>query len=312
LYLWGLEGALTVFSIPVLLAGAVLAGQDVAAPSRQQQALHTLLTAANPLIVEGDAHYRRRQEGRVGSRASSEEISKAVAAYEKAGEARGSAEARWKLARALYFEATYTGLDAATRRGRLEKARRVSEEAIAILAERAQGLGKKRFRDLAPREMAAAIHRDPDAPPSFFWASVAWGEWALAVGKWKAARTGAAKTIRDYAATLVALDPEFEEGGGYRILGRLHDEAPRIPLVTGWVSRKEALRNLRLAVRVNPRNFVNRLFLAEALSKGGPAERGEAVRIARALIEEAPSPIHLVEELKIQEDARRDLKRWNS
>lgn len=288
-----------------------MAGQEEAAPSHQERALHTLLTAANPLIGEGDAHFSRRQEGSVGSRASSEEISKAVAAYEKAGEARGSAEARWKLARALYFETTYTGLDATARRARLEKARSVSEEAMAILTERAEGLGTKRFRDLAPREKAAAIHRDPDAAPSLFWASVSWGEWALAAGKWKAARTGAAKTIRDYAATLVALDPEFEEGGGYRILGRLHDEAPRIPLVTGWVSRKEALRNLRLAVGVTPRNFVNRLFLAEALAKGDPAERAEAVRIARGLIVEAPSPLHLVEELKIQDDARRDLKRWS-
>jgi len=131
------------------------------------------------------------------------------------------------------------------------------------------------------------------------------------VGKWKAARAGAAEKIRDDAAAVVALDPEFEEGGGYRILGRLHAQAPRIPFLTGWVSREEALLNLRLAAKVNARNFVNRHFLSEALAEGSRAERAEAVRIARALVADAPSPTHLVEELKIQEDARRNLAKWS-
>lgn len=235
-----------------------------------------------------------------------------MAAYEKAAQDRGEAEARWKLARALYFQATYTGLEAASRRALFEKAKRVSEEAIGILQDRAEGRGTKRFSDLTPQDKAAALHRDPDAAPTFFWAAVASGEWALAVGKWKAARTGAAQRIRDYAAIVVWLDPAFEEGGGYRILGRLHDQAPRIPLVTGWVSRKEALKNLRLAVRTSPRNFVNRHFLSEALAEGSRAERGEAVRIARELVADAPSPEHLVEELKIQEDVRRNLLRWGA
>ena len=32
------------------------------------------------------------------------------------------------------------------------------------------------------------------------------------------------------------------------LIGRLHDRAPRIPLLTGWVSRPEGVRLLRLAV----------------------------------------------------------------
>ena len=296
----------------MLLAGIALAAQEVAAPSSRQDALHMLLTSANPLIAEGDAHYGQRQEGSVGARAGPVEISRATAAYEKAARGNPSdAEARWKLARALYFEATYTGLDTPARRGLLEKARRVSEEALTALAERAEARGTNDVLRVSPREKAAALHRDPDAVPTFFWAAVAWGEWALAVGKWKAARAGAAEKIRDDAAAVVALDPEFEEGGGYRILGRLHAQAPRIPFLTGWVSREEALLNLRLAAKVNARNFVNRHFLSEALAEGSRAERAEAVRIARALVADAPSPTHLVEELKIQEDARRNLAKWS-
>lgn len=214
------------------------------------------------------------------------------------------------MARALYFRATYTGLGDAGRRSVLERARAVSDEALAILADRAHARGRGELSKLSPQEKARALHDDPDAAPSFFWASVAWGEWALATGKVQAARTGAATRIRDDAQTVIELDPDFEEGGGYRILGRLHHQAPRIPLLTGWVSRSEGLQNLRASVRAYPRNFINRLFLAEALADGGAADRSEAIRIVRSLVAEKPSPEHLVEERKIQEDARRDLRTW--
>jgi tetratricopeptide (TPR) repeat protein len=270
-----------------------------------------LLLAPNRKIAEGDDHYRDRHEGRTGARADPVPISRAITAYEAAAEERANAEARWKLARALYFRATYTGLDAAGRLEVLDRARRAGDEALASLAERAEGRGHAAVLGRPPEEVARALHGDGDAAPSFFWSAVAWGEWALAVGKVKAARTGAATRIRDDAATVIALDPDYEEAGGHRILGRLHHQAPRIPLLTGWVSREEALRHLRAAVRSYPRNFVNRLFLAEALADGGPAGRAEAIRIAREILRDAPSPGHLVEEAKIQMDARRDLAAWS-
>ena len=126
----------------------------------------------------------------------------------------------------------------------------------------------------------------------------------------QAARTGAAEKVRDDASIVIALDPEFEEGGGYRILGRLHHQAPKIPFLTFWVSREKALENLRRAVAVNEHNFVNRHFLAEALADGGPAERAEGVRIEETLAADAPSPGHLVEDLSIQEEAKRNLAKW--
>ena len=100
------------------------------------------------------------------------------------------------------------------------------------------------------------------------------------------------------------------EGGGYRVLGRLHHQAPKLPFLTSWVSRDKALENLRHAVAVNDRNFVNRHFLAEALADGGSAERAEAVRIEEKLVVDAPSPGHLVEDLPTQEEAKKNLARW--
>jgi hypothetical protein len=257
-----------------------------------------LLTAgvappANPVLAAADAAWARRAEDRSGARASARRISEAVARYEEAAKDPDAVEPRWKLARALFFEAKFTGLDRDAQRALLEKARRAGEEAIAILGRR-----------------SAAVPANADAAPAYFWTAVAWGEWGQIVSRARAAKAGTASKIRDYSTKVIALDPEFEEGGGYRVLGRLHDRAPRIPLVTGWVSRKEALRNLRSAVRVAPRNFVNRHFLAEALARGTPAEKAEAIRIERELVAETPTPERLVEDLAIQEDAKRDLTAW--
>jgi hypothetical protein len=268
------------------------------------------LPSQNPLITEADTHYARRQDGRVGARANPREIAQAVAGYDRAAQAPDNAEARWKLARALYFQAAYTGSDADSQEAIYDKARRAGEEAIRILEHRARSKGVTSFEGRSPADVAAAVVSDRDALPAFFWTGVAWGQWALVSGKMKAVRTGAAEKIRDDASIVIALDPEFEEGGGYRILGRLHHQAPKIPFLTFWVSRDKALENLRRAVAVNERNFVNRHFLAEALDDGGPAERAEAVRIEESLAADAPSPGHLVEDLSTQEEARKNLAKW--
>jgi hypothetical protein len=268
------------------------------------------LPSQNPLITEADAHYSRRQDGRVGAVAGPREIALAVAGYDRAAQAPDNAESRWKLARALYFQAAYTGQDADSQAAIYEKARRVGDEAIRILERRARGKGVTSFEGRSLADIAAAVHSDRDAAPAFFWTAVAWGQWALTSGKVQAARTGAAEKIRDDADVVIALDPEFEEGGGYRILGRLHYQAPKLPFLTPWVSRDKALENLRHAVAINGRNFVNRHFLAEALADGGPAERAEAIRIEEQVVTDAPSPGHLVEDLSIQEEAKKDLAKW--
>ncbi len=264
----------------------------------------------NPLIVDADAHYGRRQEGRAGATANPREIAQAVAGYDRAARAPDSAEARWKLARALYFQAAYTGQDPDSRLAICDKARRVSEEAIRILGRRGKARNAPSIEGRSPAEVAALLGSDRDAAPTFFWAAVAWGEWALASGKIQAVRTGAAEKIRDYAETLIAIDPDFEDGGGYRVLGRLHYEAPKIPILTPWVSREKALVNLRRAVEINERDFVNRHFLAEALADGGPADRAEAIAIEETVVAGAPSPGHLVEDLAIQQQARQNLAKW--
>jgi hypothetical protein len=81
-------------------------------------------------------------------------------------------------------------------------------------------------------------------------------------------------------------------------------------VATEWISRPEAIRNLRLAVATDASNFANRLFLAEALAVGSPAEKSEAIGIVERLVKESPSPTRLIEELRLQEQAGNDLRAW--
>ncbi len=291
------------------LAGAslaILASLPGAAQAPEPGRRAAAASLSRPLVAEGDAHYERRQEGHLGSTADPAAILAAISSYEAASRTAEDAEARWKLARALYFRGTYTGLPPGARRAIYDQARRVSEEAIAILSRR-DGFGRP---GPLPASVVAAMRADHDVAAAFFWNSVAWGQWALAVGKLQAARLGAATKIRDAAQLLIAIDPEFEEGGGYRILGRLHDQAPRIPMLTWWVSRKDALANLRRAVAVGPGNPINLHFLAEALWRGAAAEKAEAIQLEEQVVAAPDSPTHLVEELNVQDEARRNLARW--
>jgi hypothetical protein len=264
----------------------------------------------NPLVAEADRMYLRRQDGRVGAKASSGPINQAIASYDKATADPHYVEARWKLMRALYFKGCYTGLDDDAKKAVFEKAKRIGDEAIAILGASLEEKGIKGYIEFGPDLLAGNLKDRSDSAPTFYWAAACWGQWALASGKLEAARKGAADKIRDYGLTVIGIDPEFEEGGGYRIVGRLHDQAPWIPFITGWVSREEALKYLRLANQVNGHNFANRHFLAEALHRGDAKEQEEAVALEEAVIADAPSPQRLVEDLTMQGLARQSLEAW--
>jgi hypothetical protein len=294
----------------ILLALSARAAAPQSIPSVSDLSQGPQRFSSNPLVAEGDRLYARRQDGRAGAKASAGPIGQAITAYEQAAQDPGFVEARWKLVRALYFKGVYTGLDEDSRKAVFQKARRVADEAIELLGKSLEQRGIKGWLDFPPQALAGNLKDRSDAAPSYFWGAVAWGEWALSTGKLEAAKTGAAEKIRDYGLTVIGLDPEFEEGGGYRVVGRLHDQAPWIPFVTGWVSHADALQYLRLAVQQNKRNFVNRHFLAEALHRGDAREKAEAVALEEGLLADAPSPQHLVEELKIQEDARENLAAW--
>lgn len=247
------------------------------------------------LVLAGDAAWNRRAAGSSGPRADAGPIGEAVAAYRAAFEASpGHLEARWKLLRALAFLGEHA-TDDTGERGRLYlEARDLAEEGLDLLA-RTVG-DRERLDRLSPAEIGVELASVREAPALYFWAAIHWGLWARDGGALAAVRRGVARKVRDYASVVIALDPRFEEGGGHRLLGRLHAEAPRVPFVTGWVDRNRAVAELETALERGPSNPRNRLFLAEALLEHRPRDRRRALALLRDVTAMRPRPRRAVED----------------
>jgi hypothetical protein len=149
-----------------------------------------------------------------------------------------------------------------------------------------------------------ALAERPHAADLYFWSAVSWGQWALERGTLAAARAGAAGEIRDLALRVLAIDPRMEQGGADRLLGRLHHQAPKIPLFTGWISRTHALAHLQRALELGPHNTVNQVFLAEAILDIDPSRKDEARRLLALCAAAEPRPEYLVEDAYYSGEAK--------
>ncbi len=279
-------------------------------PNPQERAMQQLRIGNS--IASGDSHYLRRSDGRQAGVADPREIDAALDDYAAVmKKSRNDADAKWKYLRATYFKAEYTGLADAQKAALYERAQPVADDAIAAQRARAAEKSGGRASALEPSEIGQALVGDATAGETFFWTAVTWGQWSLVHGKMAAVRQGVAAKVRDDARVTIAIDPKLEDAGGYRVLGRLHAVSPKVLFFTGWIDRDEALKDLREAVRIAPDNLVNKFFLAEAIHEYSD-DRAPAVDILRTVVAATPHPDHLVEDLKVQEDAKRDLQAWGA
>jgi len=135
---------------------------------------------------------------------------------------------------------------------------------------------------------------------------VSWGQWAV-YHRFSGAWQGAPKRIRDLAEAVLSIDPGTAQAGAYIILGRLHCEAPHVPLVTGWVSREKGIAYLRQGLARAPDNQALVYFLADALLTWEPAQQGEARALLLRCAASKPRSDWLVEDLHYAEQARERL-----
>jgi tetratricopeptide (TPR) repeat protein len=278
-------------------AAALLLGAVLALPAAAQ---------TDPVAL-GDAAWARRAEGHQGGRAAAGPIDEAIAAYERAvREQPDRLEASWKLLRALFFKGEHVAQTNDAKQKIFGHGKEAAEAAVDRLAQKAGGRAK--LDAMTPAQAAKALAGAPEAAPVVLWAGVHWGLWGDAFGRIAAARQGVGDKVRRYAETGIALDETYDEAAGHRLLGRLHDLAPKIPFVTGWVDHDKAVAELRRAVALAPENFLNQLYLAEAILDHQPAKAAEAREILRKLIARSPRPAWLVEDEKALAEARARLR----
>jgi hypothetical protein len=120
-------------------------------------------------------------------------------------------------------------------------------------------------------------------------------------------REGVATRLRRYTQIAIDLEPEYEEGGAFRLLGRLHAELPRVPFLSGWVDRGRAIPLVERAYAVAPANPGNRLLLALTLLELAPERRAEALDLLRQVEGVTPRPSMQIEDLYARREAREKL-----
>ena len=254
------------------------------------------------LIAEGDAHYAQRASGARGAVADPREVEEALAAYRRALALEPeSLTVLFRLQRALHFRGAFCGADRTAQAAVFDEGRRLGQAVV----ERLEG-GLAAVRGDA---RVAALRKIENAAEVYYWTAACWGQWGLAKGKLSAARTGVASRVRALAHTVVDLDPTLEEGGGYRILGRLHDQAPHIPFITGWVSKEKAVAYLRRSREIAPQNSVTAFFLAEALLDDQPSRAAEARELLLSCASAPPRPEYAVEDAFYAQQARERLSK---
>lgn len=262
-------------------------------------------------VADGDRLYANRAEGASGGVAKAGPIDAAIAAYQRAVAANpNDLEAHARLLRAYRFKGAYVATSTEEKKKIYGIAKTAGERALAAVGRALASKGVK--ADAPEKNVAAAARQIPGAADVYLWDAINWGEWALAYGKLAAARQGAADQIRRGATIAHLANPALEDGAPSRVLGRLHDQTPRIPFITGWASGKEALRFLEESRKLDPSNKLTALFLAEAMVSNDGNTKSQAVQMLRTIIAAPNHPQYEVEDAAAVADAKALLKKWGA
>ena len=238
-------------------------------------ALLCALVSTQSNLDKGNEWYNRRAEGASGFRAASASIDSAISYFERSLDDGNEKEAALMLVKAFYFKGEYTTND--------------KEE-------------KKTIFDRGKRFAENYIDRYPDSVSFRYWYLVNLGSWSKAYGILAAAREGVADLMKEHSEKIIELDPGYENGGGYFMLGAVHYESPYIPFLLSWPDNDDAVVWLRKAVDTGGARLVQMVYLAKALYKDG--QKSEAISILEKVANFEPSPYALVEERDDIREAR--------
>ena len=242
--------------------------------------LSMMIASAKAGMDEGVDFYSKRQDGSKGTLASTENIDKAIEQFSTALLSPNSEkDAALYLLKSYYYKAEFAVQD--------------KEEKKKIFNE-GKALGEK------------YIEKYPTSAEFRYWYLVNLGSWAQVYGILTAAREGVSDLMKTHSEKIIELDPEYQNGGGYFMLGAVHFKSPYIPFLLSWPDNDDAIKYLQLSVDTGNAEMNQKNYLAQALSKDGRDKK------ARALLEEVlntePSTATLVEDLDDIEEARQLLE----
>ena len=242
--------------------------------------------SAQSLIQKADSLYDLRGENfnKETLLADSTNINKAIELYKKAIETNTEAkkeEAIWKLMRAYYYKGKYTTNDSELKKTIYDMGKNLGEKNLEVF---------------------------PESKGINLFSAIVWGVWGEEYGILKAARKGVAGKIKDRCEKVLEIDPLFDEAGAYRVLGRVHFKAPKIPFILGWPSKDKAVELLQKAHEVAPENLTTKQFLAEALYEKDKKE--EAIKLMKEILSDNEVVEGVAEDAVIKKEVKEKLAEW--
>ena len=230
----------------------------------------------------GITAYNKRAEGSAGATAQSGPIGEAIKRVEKAARSsENELDAGIYLLHSYYFKGKFVLKDENSQKETFNKGKTLAEKLI------------KKY---------------PDSGALRYWYLVNLGSWAEVYGIITAAREGVADIMRTQSLKIIELDPNYQNGGGYFMLGAVHFKSPRIPFFLSWPSNDEAVKYLNKAFETGRSTPNQTVYLARALKKDGLDKR--ARNLLQELVAMPLLPEELVENAEQKELAKKLLADW--
>jgi len=114
-----------------------------------------------------------------------------------------------------------------------------------------------------------AVQLNPEKPDGYYWRGVNNGKLGESKGVLKS--LSLVKPIKSDMNKVIELVPEYEEGGAYRVLGRVYFKLPGF----AGGSNKESLKLLQKSIEFGPNDANTRLFLGDTLLALGEIEKAK-------------------------------------
>lgn len=177
--------------------------------------------SASELMAQAAALYAQRADAQKAQQAA-DLYDKALAADTK------NEEAAWRKSQALYWVGTHLP----------------ESQQLAVL-------------ELAVEAAKQAVAINPQSLSGHYWLGVCYGVYGKAKGVMKS--LSLVDPIKEEMAVVTKANPSYEDGGAYRVLGRLYFKLPGL----AGGSNTKAVENLKKSVELGPQRWLNHLYLAE-------------------------------------------------
>ena len=212
-------------------------------------------------LEKGITYYNQRLEGSVKSSAKPEPITNAINNFQYAlKNASTETDAALYLLKSYYFRGKYVHKDKEKQKFDFSKGKELGEKYV------------KNY---------------PDSAPFQFWYLVNLGSWSEVYGIITAAREGVAEIMKEHSEKIISLDPEYENGGGYFMLGAVHFKSPYIPFLLSWPDNDDAIKYLKKAINVGEATPNQKIYLAQAMYKDG--QKSYAINMLKEVSNMQPS-----------------------